>query len=87
MITALKLFYVVGGVAFYYFKTELEPKIVSKHGDLFKDTIFEDFEDFDYYSNSYKVKALIGSAVWPIFLITNFAALIVGIILGLQNRQ
>lgn len=84
MITVLRLFYVVGGIAFYYFKTELEPKIMSKHGDLLKDSIFE---DFDYYSNSYKVKALIGSAVWPIFLTTNFAALIAGIIWGLRNRQ
>jgi len=83
MITALKIFYVVGGVAFYYFKTEIEPKTVSKHSDVFKGNILEDL----YYSNSYKVIALIGSAVWPIFLTTNFAALIAGIIWGLRNRQ
>lgn len=83
MITVLRLFYVVGGVAFYYFKTELEPKIVSQNIELYKDTMIE---KFDFYSKTYKVEALIGSIFWPIPLTTNFASLIIGIILGLRNE-
>ena len=78
MITALKLFYIVGGVAFYYYKTELEPKIVSRNVELYKDTMFE---KFDFYSTAYKIGALIGSIIWPIFLTTNFITLIIGLIL------
>lgn len=84
MITALKIFYVVGGVAFYYYKTELEPKIISQNIELYKDTIFE---RFDFYSKTYKVEALIGSIVWPIFLTTNFACVIAGFIWGLLHRE
>ena len=40
MITALRLFYVVGGVAFYYYKTELEPKVISQNIELYKDAGF-----------------------------------------------
>lgn len=84
MITALKIFYVVGGVAFYYYKTELEPKVISQNIELYKDTIFE---KFDFYSKTYKVEALIGSIVWPIFLTTNFACVIAGFIWGLLHRE
>ena len=50
MITALKLFYIVGGVAFYYYKTELEPKIVSQNIEAYKDTIFENLVYISNYS-------------------------------------
>lgn len=83
MITALRLFYVVGGVAFYYYKTELEPKIISQNIELYKDTIFE---KFDFHSKTYKVEALIGCIVWPIILTTNFISLIIGFILGLLDK-
>ncbi len=83
MITALRLFYVVGGVAFYYYKTELEPKIISQNIEVYKNTIFE---NFDFHSKTYKVEALIGSIVWPIFLATNFITLIIGFILGLRDE-
>ena len=78
MITALKLFYIVGGVVFYYYKTELEPKIVSQNIEAYKDTIFE---NLDFYSTAYKIGALIGSIIWPILLTTNFITLIIGLIL------
>lgn len=83
MITALRLFYVVGGVAFYYYKTELEPRIVSQNIESYKDTIFE---NLDFYSKAYKVGALIGSIIWPILLATNFITLIIGLILGLRDE-
>ena len=83
MITALRLFYVVGGVVFYYYKTELEPKIVSQNIEAYKDTIVE---NFDFHSKTYKVEALIGCIVWPIFLTTNFITLIISLILGLRDK-
>lgn len=83
MITALRLFYVVGGVAFYYYKTELEPKIISQNIEAYKDTIVE---KFDFHSTTYKVEALIGCIVWPIFLTTNFITLIISLILGSRDK-
>ena len=81
MITALRLFYVLGGVAFYYFKTELEPKVLEKISDDGTPT----FWGVDLTSGSYKKLALVFSIGWPIFLVTNFIAFLIGMIWGFIN--
>ena len=83
MITALRLFYVFGGLAFYYYKTELEPKMIEQTSDDGTPTLW----GVDLTSVRYKKIALVLSILWPIFLITNFIALLIGIICGSINSE
>lgn len=83
MITALRLFYVIGGLAFYYYKTELEPKMIEWTSDDGAPTLW----GVNLTSVRYKKIALVLSILWPIFLITNFIALLIGVIYGLIKSE
>lgn len=62
MIIALGLFYIIGGVIFYYYKTEFEPEAVKDEDNYYR--ILK--------STGYKVFVLIACIVWPICLVSNF---------------
>lgn len=83
MITALRLFYVFGGLAFYYYKTELEPKMIKWTSDDGTPTLW----GVNLTSVGYKKIALVLSILWPIFLITNFIALLISVIYGLIKSE
>ena len=83
MITTLRLFYVIGGLAFYYYKTELEPKMIEWTSDDGTPTLW----GVNLTSVRYKKIALVLSILWPIFLITNFIALLIGVIYGLIKSE
>lgn len=83
MITALRLFYVFGGLAFYYYKTELEPKMIEWTSDDGTPTLW----GVNLTSVRYKKIALVLSILWPVFLITNFIALLIGVIYGLIKSE
>ena len=80
---ALELFYIVGGLLFYYAKTSLEPMIFLKSSDE-KDECTDIFEN---HRTMYNVIVLIMSILWPIFLVTNFICLLISIFLTFTNRD
>ena len=81
MITALRLFYVIGGLIFYYYKVELEPKLAKKIYEE-EDGIYPYRKDMIMVatSNKYKLFVLIACIIWPVALITNFISILVNMI-------
>lgn len=80
MITAIRLFYIIGGLIFYHYKIVLEPKLIKK---LEGENFYKELGIYPVETKIYKVIALVGSIFWPIALITNFMCLMIGILISI----
>ena len=79
MMTAIRLFYIIGGLIYYHYKTVLEPKLIKKlEGENFYKEL-----GIDQVETKIKNIALVASIFWPIALTINFMSLMIGFLISI----